>query len=149
MRYSVKRHIARTPDEVFDFIGTHAYENHPKWEREVLAIRPLTPGPIRSGSRAIMVRKDFGRRSETEYEVVAFELGRRLAFRHPNSAMLFELEFSIRPAAGGSDFTASVHIEPHGALRLLGPILGVQMRRTSARLTDRMVELVEAEPLSA
>jgi len=146
MRYAVRRHISRSPDEVFDFIGTNLYQNHPRWEREVLEIRPLTPGPVRLGSRAVMVREDFGRRSETEYEVVAFEPGRRVAVRQPNAAMLFELEFALAPAANGTDFTVSVHIEPRGALRLLGPILGIQLRRTSHRLTDEMIRLVEAAP---
>jgi hypothetical protein len=56
-----------------------------------------TIGGVDLGSRAIMVREDFGRRSE--YELAAFEPGRRVAMRHPNAAMLFELEFALAPAA--------------------------------------------------
>ena len=58
--YAATYRVARTPEEVFDVIGTHCYENHPHWEREVVAIQPVTPGPIGLGSRAIMVRQEYG-----------------------------------------------------------------------------------------
>jgi hypothetical protein len=47
--YAATRRVGRTPEEVFDVIGTHCYENHPRWEREIVEIRRLTPGTDRSG----------------------------------------------------------------------------------------------------
>lgn len=47
----VSRHrVNRRIDDVFDVIGTRCYENHPRWEREVVEVRPLTDGPIGLGS---------------------------------------------------------------------------------------------------
>jgi hypothetical protein len=107
--YAATHRVDRTPEGVFDVIGTNCYENHPRWEREVVEIRPLTPGPIGLGSRAIMIREEYGRRSETEHEVTAFEPGRRIAFRHPQSSMLFELAFDLRPGeSSGTDLTVRV-----------------------------------------
>lgn len=145
--YEATYRLDRTPAEVFDVIGTHCYENHPRWEREVVEIRPLTPGPIGLGSRAIMIREEFGRRSETEYEVTAFESARRIAFRHPQASILFELGFDLRAAgASATDLTVHVRMEPKGALRLLSPLFALQLPRRSDRITRSMIELVEARP---
>lgn len=145
--YDATYRLDRTPEEVFDVIGTHCYENHPRWEREVVEIRPLTPGPIGLGSRAIMVRQEFGRRSETEYEVTAFEPARRIAFRHPQASMLFELGMDLREAgASATDLTVHVRMEPKGALRLLSPLLALQLPRRSDRITRQMIGVVEARP---
>lgn len=145
--YDATYRLDRTPEEVFDVIGTHCYENHPRWEREVVEIRQLTPGPIGLGSRAIMVRQEFGRRSETEYEVTAFQPPRRIAFRHPQDSILFELGFDLRAAgASATDLTVHVRMEPKGALRLLSPLLALQLPRRSERITRRMIDLVEARP---
>ena len=146
-KYAVTYRVGRTPDEVFDVIGIHCYENHPRWEREVVEIRPLTSGPIGLGSRAIMVRQDFGRRSETEYEVTAFDPPRRVAFRHPQDSMLFELSFDLAAAdSSATDLTVHVRMEPKGAIRLLSPLLALQLPRRTDRITRQMIELVEASP---
>jgi hypothetical protein len=143
--YQATYQVDKTPAEVFDFIGTHCYVNHPKWENEVVEIRPLTPGPIGLGSRAIMVREEFGRRSETEYEVTRFEPGRRIAFRHPQDSMLFELGFDLQAArATGTDLTVNVRMEPKGILRLISPLVAFQLPRRSDRITRRMIDLIEA-----
>jgi hypothetical protein len=142
--------LERTPAAVFDFIGTHCYENHPRWEPEVVEIRPLSPEPIGLGSRAVMVREEYGRRSETEYEVTAFEPARRIAFRHGDASMLFELGFDLRPAGdSATDLTVHVRMEPHGRLRLLSPILAVQLPRRTERITRRMIALVDEGEVAA
>jgi len=142
--YAATYRVDRTPEEVFDVIGTHCYENHPRWEREVVAIRPVTPGPIGLGSRAVMIREEYGRRSETEYEVTAFEPARAIAFRHPQSSMLFELRFDLRPAEGSTtDLSVHVRMQPRGLFRIMSPLLALQLPRRSDRITRRVIGLIE------
>jgi hypothetical protein len=103
------------------------------------------PGSIGLGSRAIMVRREFGRRSEAEYEVTRFEPGRRIAFRHPQDSMLFELGFDLQAArATGTDLTVNVRMQPKGIFRLISPLFALQLPRRSERITRRMIELIEA-----
>jgi hypothetical protein len=145
--YQAHFRVARPPADVFDVIGTNCYRNHPRWEREVVEIRPLTDGPIGLGSRAIMVRQEYGRRSEVAYEVTAFEPGRRIAFRHLGGSMTFELAFELTPLPGdATDLRVDVRMEPHGMLRLMTPLLALRMPGTSRRISRSMVELVESEP---
>ncbi len=145
----VSRHrVNRRIDDVFDVIGTHCYENHPRWEREVVEVRPLTDGPIGLGSRAIMVREEFGGRREIAYEVTDFAPPRRIAFQHLGGQMLFEHAFELQDAGpSATDLAVHVRMEPRGAFRLMSPLVAFNLPRTSERITRSLVDLIEAEPL--
>jgi hypothetical protein len=136
--------VAVPAPAAFDVIGTHVYENHPQWESEVLEIRPLEPGPIRVGSRAVMVRKAFPRPREVEYSVTELVPGRRIAFDHPDSAMHFRLSFDVRPE-GSEASRVDVHVEaePHGPLRLMTPLMRRMFPRRTQRITDEMARVIE------
>ncbi len=138
--------VGRTPEQVFEVIGTNLYRNHPRWEPEVIEIRPLTDGPLRVGSRAVMVRKDGRRRSEVIYEITAFEPGRRVTSIHPGASMDFELTFDLAPVeSSATDLTVRVRMTPHGLLRVIEPLMTLQLPSRSERLSRSMVRLVEAE----
>lgn len=142
--------VARSAEQVFDVIGTHLFENHPRWEHEVVAIRPLTPGPVRAGSRAVKVRAEYGRQTEGTYEITAFEPGRLVAARHLDGPMDFDLSFRIAPLDRvASDLTVTVNMALRGRLRWLSPVLRIQLRGRSDRIARSMVALVEAGPPAA
>jgi hypothetical protein len=145
--YEARRRVGRPPDAAFDVIGTHVYENHPSWESEVVEIRPLTEPPVRVGSRAIMVRREYGRRTEVPYEVTEFEQDRKIAFRHISGQMDFDIAFFLAPAAdGNSDLVVKIRATPKGVFRLLTPIVARNLPKTSERITSQMVALVESRP---
>ncbi len=139
------RRVHRSAEEAFDVIGTHMYENHPRWEREVVEIRPLTPGPVGVGSRAVMVRQEFGRRSEVEYEITEFEPGRRIAASHPEDASMdFDIAFDIEPIDDDTcAVTVSVAARPKGWARALEPVMRIAMPRRGARITDDLAAVIE------
>ena len=142
--------IDRPASQVFAVIGTGIYENHPKWEQEVVAIRPVTAGPVGVGSRAVMVRQDGRRRSEQTYEITAFETDRRITATHPDGPMAFELTFDLVPAGeSATDLTVRVRMAGRGALRLLNPVIGLQMPARSDRISRSMIAVVEAETARA
>lgn len=140
------RKVNRSAEDTFDFIGTHMYENHPRWEKEVVEIRPLTPGPVGVGSRAVMVREEFGRRSEEEYEITEFEPGRRIAAHHPeDAAMDFRIAFDIEPLDGDSCMlSVEVQIQTKGWMRLFEPVMKLAMPKRGKRIVDDLVNVVES-----
>lgn len=143
--YEARRRVGRPPEAVFDVIGTHVYENHPKWESEVVEIRPLTEPPVRVGSRAIMVRREYGRRSEVPYVVTAFEQDRKIAFRHISGQMDFDIAFVLAPAADRhSDLVVQIRAQPKGVFRLFTPLVARSLPKTSERITSQMVTVVES-----
>ena len=120
--YQQTREVNRSAEETFDVIGTHVYDNHPRWEPEVLEIRRITPDPVGVGSRAIMVRREFGRTTEVEYVVTEFEPGRRIAAHHPDSALDFNISFDITPIDSDScTLQVDVRAQPQGWFRIFEP----------------------------
>src|SRR3990170_621421 len=150
LTYDLRMPVRRPVEEVFDFVGTHYFENHPRWEHEVMEVRKVTDGPIGVGSRAVMVREEYGRRSEAPLEITAFEPPRTIAFKHLGGPMLFELTLVMTPAgATSTDLSAHVQIGLHGRYRLLTPMFAFNLPRISKRIIRTMVELIEAEPSRA
>jgi hypothetical protein len=49
---SVERVIARPPRTVFDFVATHHFQNHPKWDPDVLEMTQTSPGAVGTGTTA-------------------------------------------------------------------------------------------------
>ena len=150
LTYDLHMPVRRSVEEVFDFVGTHYFENHPRWEREVVEVRRLTDGPIGVGSRAVMVREEYGRRSEAPLEITAFEPSRTIAFRHLGGPMLFELALVMAPAGVSStDLSVHVQVELQGRSKLLTPVFAFNLPRIGRRIMRTMVELIEAEPSHA
>lgn len=140
----LQRRLKVSSEQAFDVIGWHVRENHPRWEKEVLEIKPLDSGPLHVGSRATMVRKDFGKVSETTYEITDFDPPHRIAFRQLDGPLDFALRFELADAAdGGSLLTVRVDAKPRGRLGFLGPVMERARRRTSNRLADQMVRVIE------
>ena len=145
--YTTVRHVSRSAEDAFDVIGTHMYENHPKWEREVTAIRPITPGPVGVGSRAVMVRREYGRTSESESEITEFEPGRRIAAFHPDAAMDFNISFEITPIDSDScTVQVDVKAQLKGWMRLFEPMMRLVMPKRGDSIMSSMAEVIEKAP---
>jgi len=67
--------------DVFDFIGTHFFENYPKWAVEVIHFEPLDGYDVFVGARAKQTRKDYGDTIESVFEIVDFQPDSKLAFQ--------------------------------------------------------------------
>lgn len=144
--YQSIRQVNRSAEVTFDVIGTHVYDNHPRWESEVLEIQRITPDPVGVGSRAVMVRRDFGRRTEVEYEVTEFEPGRRIAFHHPAAALDFNISFDVGPIDSGScTVQVDVRAQPQGWTRILEPVMRRAMPKQGDRIASAMAEVIESE----
>jgi len=142
--YQTRRRVTRSAEDAFEVIGTHVYDNHPRWEPQVLEIRSITPGPVGVGSRAVMVRRDYGRRSEVLYEVTEFQPPRRIAFHHPDAGMDFEIRFDLTPLDDRScELSVHLRVRPRGLARLLQPVIRRVMPRQAERTTTAMVDVIE------
>jgi hypothetical protein len=144
-RSTVTVRIHRPAAVVFDAIARHVWKNDPAWEPEVLGLKPLDPGELRVGWRAVMTRRESGKVLDTTYEITALEPGRRVALRHLDGPMLFALDWVVAPAgATEADVTVTVNIELRGAIRLLTPLFAVMGPGRNARISAQMVAAIEA-----
>jgi hypothetical protein len=85
--------------------------------------------------RAIMVRQEYGRRSETPYVVTEFEQDRKIAFRHISGEMDFAIAFVLAPAAeGNSDLVVQIRAQPKGVFRLFTRLVARNLPRPASGL---------------
>jgi hypothetical protein len=77
MRLSASETIDRPAPDVFRFVATEHWQNHPKWDPAIVELTQTTPGAIGVGARAKLVRVDRGRRTEGTVEVIGFDPDRR------------------------------------------------------------------------
>lgn len=138
------RTINRPAAEVFEIIGTHAFEHHPQWEEEVVEVRRLTPPPMGVGSRGIMVRDERGKRKEVEYEVVRFDRGHRIDWHHNVPDADFDLSLTVQElTADTSTITAELTMKLHGIQRVLEPMISMGMPKRGTRILEGMAGVAE------
>ena len=73
MRLSASQVIERPPTQVFRFVATEHFQNHPKWDPAVTSITQTSPGPMGVGTTARLVRTDRGRQLQGSVEVTEYQ----------------------------------------------------------------------------
>lgn len=120
--------IRRPVGEVFDFVSDS--EHLPAWTAGVKRVSRSSPGPIGVGTTYRVVAKMLGRRVESTYEVTAYEPDRLVALRMTSPLFAFEETYRFEPEdAGRTVVQVEADVHPSGALRFLGPLLGLAMQR--------------------
>ena len=140
MKLEHELEIARPPEEVFAYLADP--ENLPRWQGEVLEVRP------ESETRFREVRTFVGRRVESTLEVTAAEPGREFSLRSVSGPLRFSVRHLLEPAGEGSTRLRVIgEAEGPGGLFKLG---GRVLRRTAERRFQedfaRLKALLEAPP---
>ena len=73
--------IRRPSPVVFSFVVDDFVRNYPRWSPEVKSLKPLSEGPLVKGWRGRQMRVDQGRRTTTDFEVVALEPHEHIGFQ--------------------------------------------------------------------
>src|SRR5689334_3200839 len=114
--------VRSTAAHAFDVMIRHNVANHPRWEREVLEVRPLDD-TIGVGHRSVMARREGGRTRDVVNECVEYVTDERAAFANSSPSMDFWIRFDFADAGPGrSTLTSTVRFGPKGLGRLLTPL---------------------------
>jgi hypothetical protein len=73
--------IDKPVHEVFSYIGTHFFENYPKWAVEVVEFEPLDGHEVFVGAKAKQIRKDNGAKVESIFSIIDYQ---------PNSTLMLQ-----------------------------------------------------------
>jgi len=146
--------IARPVEEVFDFVADE--RNEPKYNRRMVRVDKMTPGPIADGTCWTATVESQGRLIELNIEVTEYSRPSRLASTTRMLAAEIRGAVSFEPAPGGTTMRWSWELRPKGALRLMGPVIARLGRRQEAeiwaglqRYMERQVPSTEIEDHSA
>jgi len=146
LRYTDSIYVNRPPSGVFDVVGTRIFETQPLWEKEVVAIRRVTPGAMDVGSKSIMERRDFGQRSEAKYECVEFEKDQRIALTGDSPGVHVDFALGMSPQGDhGTKLDFELQQVMSGPMRLLEPVFRLVLARQSRRVMRNIRVTVEEQ----
>ena len=142
---SVERVIARPPHTVFDFVAVHHFQNHPKWDPDVLEMTQTSPGGVRTGTTARVVRRQGGNRVEGTATVTEYEPDRSAAWDVRFGRFILNQRAELIPEQGGAATRLRLVIETRasGSMRLLVPLLRSRFRRTMEHSLAVIASLLE------
>jgi uncharacterized protein YndB with AHSA1/START domain len=134
--------IERPVEDVFAYVGDQTNAVH--WQAGLIEVRRLTDGPIGLGTRHTIVRTFMGRRLAVDNEYVAFEPGRRIAFRTTSGPMPLEASYVVEPVAEGTRVTSTIAMEASRFVSLAEPLIAASLRREMDAGFRELKRLLEA-----
>jgi uncharacterized protein YndB with AHSA1/START domain len=135
--------IERPVEEVFDFVADE--RNEPRYNAQMRRAEQLSEGPIGLGTRFRAEVVSGGRPVSMVIEFTAFERPQRLASRTQIDSMDIEYSLTFEPVPAGTRMRWSGEIEPHGMLKLMGPLVGWMGRRQELRIWTGLKGLLEGQ----
>jgi hypothetical protein len=147
VRLAASQVIERPPAEVFRFVATDHFQNHPKWDPAVTSITKTSPGPMGVGTTARLVRSDRGRRVEGSMEVTEYEPVSSFTEVSRFGPFTLHARATFEPVAPAStELELVIDTHARGVMRLLLPLMEGTFRKTMARSLRVIKEQVEATP---
>jgi hypothetical protein len=133
------------PQTVFDFVATHHFENHPKWDPDVLEMRQTSPGTLGVGTKADLVRRQGSRQVAGTATVTEYEPDRSAAWDVQFGQFLLHQRVELAPEQGGAAtrLRLSIETQANGPLKLMVPLLHSRFRKTMEQSLATIASLLE------
>jgi uncharacterized protein YndB with AHSA1/START domain len=139
IRYQSEVSIAKPPEEVFQYLVQR--EKQALWSD--VPMRPLTDGPIKTGSR-IEVTFGSGPLKATIGLETTIEPNRRMAFESFSGPIGWRGEYTLVPTVdGGTRLSQQGTLTFRGLWRLLEPIAGREISSGEEKELERLKAAVE------
>jgi uncharacterized membrane protein len=122
-------------------------DNATAWYENIRSVDWKTPRPVAVGSRIVFVATFLGRRLAYTYEVHEMVADERLVMRTAEGLFPMETTYTWEDAAEGRTImTLRNRGEPSGSFKLLGPVMGLAIRRANRKDLARLKAVLEAQP---
>jgi uncharacterized protein YndB with AHSA1/START domain len=139
MEFSI--HIDRPVAEVFEYLADPA--KLPEWSSIIDEARPAET-PIHVGTKVQTRAKLLGRKLESSYDVIEYEVNKRFVTKTDRPFPLTRAD-TYQSEGNGTRVVLAVEAEPGGFFRLGEPILARIMKKQVEAELDTVKELLEAE----
>ncbi len=144
MRLQAEEDIDAAPSDVFRFVATEHFDNHPRWDPSVVEMTQTSPGPMHRGATARVVRSDGGRRTMGIVTVTEYQPDSHFAAVVEMGPFRLEQQALCSPgAAGGTHLLLVIDTRAKRPLNLLLPLMRPRFEKTmraSLRSIKRHVE---------
>ena len=144
---TVERIVQRPPEVVFDFVARHHFENHPRWDPDLLEMSQTSSGPVGVGTTARVVRRQGRGRVEGTATVVDYEPDRRAAWDVRFGPFRLDQRAEFVPEQGGTAtrLRLSIDTRAQGPIRMIVPLLRGRFRKTMTQSVRTVAALLEQE----
>lgn len=144
---TVERIMRRPPEVVFDFVARHHFENHPRWDPDLIEMSQTSPGPVGVGTTARVVRRQGRGRVEGTATVYAYEPDRVAAWdvRFGPFRLDQRAEFIPEQSGAATRLRLSIDSSARGPVGLIVPLLRGRFRKTMTQSLGTIAALVEEE----
>jgi hypothetical protein len=142
---TVERVVQRPPEAVFDFVAMHHFENHPRWDPDLVEMSQTSPGPVGVGSTARVVRRQGSRVVEGTATLYAYEPHRVAAWDVRFAPFRLDQQAEFIPERGGAATRLRLRIDTtaHGPVRVILPLLRARFRKTMTQSLRTIAALLE------
>jgi hypothetical protein len=146
MRVEVAQVIDRPPADVFRFVATDHFQNHPLWDPAVEKMLPTSAAPMGPGSTARLVRRDRGKTVEGTVTVTEYEPVRAFAAVSRFGRFTLHQRAVLEPvSARGTRLHLAIDTQAKGPIRFLLPLFKRQFRNTMASSLLAIKQHTEAQ----
>jgi len=144
---TVERIVQRPPEVVFDFVARHHFENHPRWDADLLEMSQTSRGPVGVGTTARVVRRQGRGQVEGTATVLDYEPDRRAAWDVRFGPFRLNQRVELFPEQDGAATRLRLSIDPsaRGPIRVIVPFLRGRFRKTMMRSLRTIAALLERD----
>jgi uncharacterized protein YndB with AHSA1/START domain len=128
--------LEQLPEDVFDFLADVRHE--PAWNPDVLAVRLTSRGPVGAGTT---FDEDVRGSGHVTVQVIDYDRPHHITFAVDGPRLSMTVRYDLAPDANGTLVHTSARLQPHGAARLLAPVIVPAMR---SAVEDRFASMQEA-----
>jgi uncharacterized protein YndB with AHSA1/START domain len=132
--------IGRPVEDVFDTVADE--RNEPKYNPRFQLVEQVTDGPIGAATR-FKAATTMGRPAEMTIEFTEFERPRRLSSVTTMPAMSIAGTLTFDPVPAGTRMRWSWELQPHGATRLLTPLIAWMGQRQETEIWSGLKRYLE------
>ena len=136
--------INRPLEEVFAYLSD--LENNMNWRAGMIEAKKTSAGPIGVGTTYRLVNSVFGRRIESEAEVIEYVPNQRIATRNKSGPPV-ETTRSVEPVVEGTRATFAVKADLSGVMKVAEPLLATMAKRRVEGLAADLKDLMDAGAL--
>jgi carbon monoxide dehydrogenase subunit G len=137
--------IKRSPEHVFALIGDP--ENDVQWQSAVVAVRKVTPGPIRIGSRYQHTLSILGKHTDIDVEFTERRAHSGYVLKSLGAPFDFEMRVQLKPSARGTLLEAVIEGRPSGVARIAAVLISHHRRAEIKRDLRTLKKMLESGEL--
>ncbi len=139
--------VAKPSAQVFKFIGTDYFANHPRWDHKVIKEDLLSNKPVAVGTRGQETRRDGKGTASYAFQVTEFKEGSQMAFKATGEHARLSTSYTVTPLDGtqtqlGVDFA----MQMTGFMRLFERFMAAGVKNEVDTTLAKIKKLIESQP---